>query len=61
LRWTSRSVWGSPEYRRRYALVFPLVVAGSVAAWLGIWCEILRPTPGKLQTLFGESSRNRGP
>jgi glycosyltransferase involved in cell wall biosynthesis len=62
LSWTSRSVWrwGSPEYRRRYALVFPLVTAGSVAAWLGMWYEILRPAPGKLRILLGKSSRNGG-
>lgn len=58
---TSRSVWASPDYRRRYALVFPLVAAGSVAAWLGMWYEILRPARGKLRTLSGESSRSKGP
>ena len=58
---TSRSVWASPDYRRRYALVFPLVLAGSVAAWLGIWYEILHPAPGKLRTLLGESRRSTGP
>jgi len=31
-----------PKYRRLYALALPLVVAGSVAAWLGMWYEILR-------------------
>jgi glycosyltransferase involved in cell wall biosynthesis len=60
LSWTSRSVWGSPEHRRRYARVFPLVAAGSVAAWMGMWYEILRPIPGKLRILLGESSRNKG-
>ena len=62
LSWTSRSVWrwGSSEYRRRYVLVFPLVAAGSAAAWLGMWYEILRSAPRKLQILSGESSRSRG-
>jgi len=53
LSWTSRQVWrwGSSDYRRRYALVLPLVAAGSVAAWLGMWYEFLRPGQGKLHTL----------
>jgi glycosyltransferase involved in cell wall biosynthesis len=61
LSWTSRQVWrwGSSEYRRRYVLVLPLVAAGSVAAWLGMWYEILRPAQGKLHILLGESSRNK--
>ena len=42
LRWTSQNVMRQPEYRRLYTLAFPLVVAGSVAAWLGMWYEILR-------------------
>jgi glycosyltransferase involved in cell wall biosynthesis len=63
LRWTSRQVWrwGSSEYRRRYVLVLPFVTAGSVAAWLGMWFEILRPAQGKLHILLGESSRNESP
>lgn len=54
LSWTSRSVWrwGQSEYRRRYMQVFPLVTAGSVAVWLGMWYEILRPAPDKLQILL---------
>jgi peptidoglycan/xylan/chitin deacetylase (PgdA/CDA1 family) len=42
LRRTSQNVMQQPEYRRLYMLTFPLVVAGSVAAWLGMWYEILR-------------------
>jgi hypothetical protein len=42
LRWSSQNVKGQQEYRRLYALPFRLVVAGSVASWLGMWCEILR-------------------
>lgn len=42
-----------PKYRLLYALAFPLVVAGAVTAWLGMWYEILRPAPGKMQTLAG--------
>ena len=45
LKRTSRGVSQErPQYRYRYALVFPLVVAGVVAAWLGLWYKILRTT-----------------
>ena len=47
---------GDPELRRRYEAVFPLVVLGSLAAWLGMWYEILRPARGKLAILLGEPS-----
>jgi glycosyltransferase involved in cell wall biosynthesis len=63
LSWTSHQVWrwGSPEYRCRYVLVLPLVAAGSVAAWLGMWYEILRLGHGKLLILLGESNRKESP
>lgn len=36
-----------------FELVRPLVVAGAVASWLGMWYELLQPTPGKLDILLG--------
>jgi hypothetical protein len=42
-------------------LVLPLVAAGSVAAWLGMWYEILRLGHGKLLILLGESNRKESP
>ncbi len=57
LRRTSRSVArAEPELRRHYEAVRPLVVAGSVAAWLGMWSEILRPARGKRALLLGAPS-----
>lgn len=47
--------WGAevlPLYRR----VYPLVVAAAVAAWLGLWYELLRPGPNKLRVLFGSGA-----
>lgn len=60
LRRTSRSLerWGLPEYRRRYRLVFPLVVVGAAAAWLGMWYEMLRPAPGKAKILLSRPRRS---
>jgi glycosyltransferase involved in cell wall biosynthesis len=43
---TSRNVqaWaGDPALIAQYRRVFPLVVAGAVAAWAGTWYELLRP------------------
>jgi glycosyltransferase involved in cell wall biosynthesis len=53
MRRTDRNVarWGG-ELRSRYRRVRPLVLAGSVAAWAGIWREVLRPVPGRFRTLF---------
>lgn len=57
LRRTSRAVArAEPELQRHYEAVRPLVVAGSLAAWLGMWSEILRPARGKLAALLGEPS-----
>lgn len=57
LRRTSRAVArAEPELQRHYEAVRPLVVAGSAAAWLGMWYEILRPARGKLAALLGEPS-----
>jgi UDP-N-acetylmuramyl pentapeptide synthase/glycosyltransferase involved in cell wall biosynthesis len=33
--------WGSRRERARYTLVFPLVVAGAAASWVGTWYELL--------------------
>ena len=43
LRRTSSQVagFGDEELRRRYSSVYPLVVAGVVAAWAGMWTELL--------------------
>jgi glycosyltransferase involved in cell wall biosynthesis len=43
LRRTSASVagFGNPQLRRRYRSVYPLVVAGAISAWAGIWTELL--------------------
>lgn len=43
LRRTSASVagFGGPELLRRYRRVYPLVMAGTVSAWAGIWTELL--------------------
>lgn len=51
---TTRHVkrWGV-ELLPMYQRVFPLVVAGAVAAWAGACYELLRPAPGKLRILFG--------
>jgi glycosyltransferase involved in cell wall biosynthesis len=49
---TGRNVrrWGG-ALRGRYRRVWPLVLAGTLAAWLGVWWEILRPGRGKLRIL----------
>jgi hypothetical protein len=57
MRMTDRNIarWGRdllPRYRR----VRPLVLAGALAAWAGIWVEILRPAPGKLTTLLTDQA-----
>lgn len=50
---TTRGVMrAGPEYRRLYIFTFPLVVAGAIAAWLGMWYEILQPSPRKLRILL---------
>ena len=36
-----------------YAGAIPLIVCGAVAAWAGLWWEVLRPAPGKLEILVG--------
>jgi D-alanyl-D-alanine carboxypeptidase len=45
--------WGQLKHRMLYFWVLPLVVVGVVAAWLGMWCEILRPIAGKSPVLLG--------
>lgn len=45
--------WADPPLRAQFRAVRPLVVAGTAAAWLGTWAEILRPAPGRLRRLFG--------
>jgi glycosyltransferase involved in cell wall biosynthesis len=54
--WTSARVknWGG-ALNRTYRRALPLVFAGSVSAWIGIWYEILRPARGKAKILFGGS------
>ena len=41
-----------------FADAWPYVVAGAVSAWVGMWAEILRPTPGKWDILAGRPVRN---
>jgi glycosyltransferase involved in cell wall biosynthesis len=41
-----------------YERVRPLVAAGAVASWLGMWYELLRPAPGKLDILLGHPVLN---
>lgn len=48
---SSAREWGGellPHYRRGR----PLIVAGALAAWLGLWSELLRPGRGKFGVLF---------
>ena len=49
--------WGDPDERRTYRRVRGLVAAGAVAAWVGTWCEILRPARGKAQILLRDGRR----
>jgi glycosyltransferase involved in cell wall biosynthesis len=41
----------------QFSRVRPLVVAGALAAWLGFWFEILRPSAGKGVILIGRPNR----
>ncbi len=43
--------WGG-DLRDRYRRVRPLVLLGTLAAWAGLWFELLRPAGGKLGVLF---------
>src|SRR5262249_2144523 len=36
-----------PELAPHYRRARPLIAAAAIASWLGMWYEILRPTPGK--------------
>jgi glycosyltransferase involved in cell wall biosynthesis len=40
--------WGG-ELGETYRKVYPLVVLGVLASWLGLWVELLRPEAGKLR------------
>ena len=42
----------------QYQRVRTLVALGAAASWLGMWFEILRPTPGKSAVLFGHPMPN---
>jgi glycosyltransferase involved in cell wall biosynthesis len=42
-----------PELRPQYERARPLIAAGAVASWLGMWYEVFRPTPGKWAILRG--------
>jgi glycosyltransferase involved in cell wall biosynthesis len=59
---TSRQVrrWGG-ELRPRYRHALPLVAAGVLAAWVGLWFEILRPRRGKLRVLLADQRNARKP
>lgn len=46
-----------PDLGPRLRRVFPLVAAGAVASWLGMWIEVLRPAPGKPAVLWGRPVR----
>lgn len=47
-----------PDIVAEYEQVRPLIVAGAVASWFGMWYELLRPTPGKLDILLGHPVLN---
>jgi LCP family protein required for cell wall assembly len=55
LRRLRRSVdsWGGDLWGE-YRAVRPLIWAGAIAAWLGMWVEILRPAPRKLSILLAD-------
>lgn len=46
-----------PSLTPPYRAVRPLVGLGATAAWIGMWWEILRPTPGKLTALIDHPVR----
>ena len=46
------------DITKQYQRVRTLVMLGAAASWLGMWFEILRPTPGKSTVLFGRPVRN---
>jgi glycosyltransferase involved in cell wall biosynthesis len=59
LKRTSRQVgeWGGEELRRRYRRSRPLVALATLAAWIGIWAEIMLPGRGKLGVLLADQRR----
>jgi hypothetical protein len=49
----------APELVPTYRRVYPLVIAGALASWVGAWYELLRPRRGKLRVLIGSGLRGR--
>ncbi len=50
--------WGA-EVRPQYLRSRPLIALGTLAAWAGVWSEILRPAPGKLGVLLLDQRAGR--
>jgi hypothetical protein len=46
-----------PDYQAAYRRARPLIALGAVASWLGMWFEVMRPTPGKGAILWGQPAR----
>lgn len=55
---TDRNVarWGGADLARRYRRVRPLVALAAIAAWVGLWSEVLAPGRGKIKVLIGRGS-----
>jgi LCP family protein required for cell wall assembly len=53
---TSVDAWGG-ELVDAYERVHGLVAVGAVAAWCGLWAELVRPARGKLRLLLGTRGR----
>ncbi len=47
----------APSLLPHYEAVRGLIRLGAIASWAGMWCEILRPAPGKLTALLGQPVR----
>jgi LCP family protein required for cell wall assembly len=45
--------YGDDELRTTFRRVRPLVRIGIIAAWVGLWVELLRPRRGRLRSLLG--------
>ena len=46
-----------PSLRPHYEDARPYMLCGAIAAWAGMWAEILRPAPGKLEILLDRPTR----
>jgi hypothetical protein len=45
--------WGD-GLEREYRRARPLIALGAIAAWAGLWYELLRPGPGKLSAIISD-------